>query len=105
APPAATPKPSENIEVWWPAPNASISGTQPFKAIMPHRTLDQYALFWRVDGGPKERLYNYQTEYPHKERPVNVTLWQPGPHTIEFLAYDKAGKMIGIKQVRVTVFH
>ncbi|MBI4134891.1 MAG: hypothetical protein HY471_02190 [Candidatus Sungbacteria bacterium] len=96
--------PSRHIEAWWPTENAVLLGLQPFKAILSGSALDEYEMFWRVDGGIMNPMYDSSADYPHKEAMVNVAGWNwrgVGPYTIDFLAREPDGRTITFKTVQV----
>jgi hypothetical protein len=105
-PPPPTPPPpgGGSVEVWWPIDQANVVGTQPFKAIVQNRALDTYSMFWQVDGDRLNDMYNSSEEYPHKEAMINVSDWTwkgRGPYSINFVAKDSSGNIIGQKSVQI----
>ncbi|MFA5135990.1 MAG: glycoside hydrolase family 5 protein [Patescibacteria group bacterium] len=91
---------SSSISVWWPTPYARISGTQPFKALVENMNLSGYAMYWQVDGGQLNPMYDSYTDYPHKETNVDVSGWYwrgNGPYMINFIAKDRVGNIIAQK--------
>jgi endoglucanase len=94
------------VNVWWPTANSHLSGTQPFKALVPDRTLDTYKMYWQVDGGGLVEMYNSYTDYPHKEAIVDVTNWRwqsSGNYMINFVAKDSSGNTIAQQQEPVLI--
>ena len=61
------------VSVWWPVASAPVSGTQPFKAMVPGMQVEQYDMYWQVDGGSLNYMYNSYQDYPHKEAVVDVS--------------------------------
>jgi hypothetical protein len=37
--------------VWWPTEAVPVMGTQPFKAMLSGMNVEQYDMYWQVDGG------------------------------------------------------
>ncbi|MBL8029891.1 MAG: glycoside hydrolase family 6 protein [Candidatus Doudnabacteria bacterium] len=88
----------QSLEIWWPVRMAQVSGQQPFKAVVQGRVVETYHMFWQVDGGQLNQMYNSYHDYPHKEAIVDVSGWNwkgLGPYRINFIAYDYEGKKIG----------
>jgi hypothetical protein len=97
---------SYTTDIWWPANNATISGVQPFKAMIPGLNVSQYTMYWQVDGGPLNTMQNSTVDYPHKESLVDVSTWKwkgNGPYTLNFLSKDSSGAVIGQKSVNILV--
>jgi len=91
---------SSNIDVWWPTDGTSVTGQQPFKAVVNNQTLDTYKMVWQVDGGQQNEMQNSFQDYPHKESLVDLTGWNwkgSGPYTISFTAFDFSGNAMGTK--------
>jgi endoglucanase len=80
---------AEVINTWWPLNGAHVTGTQPFKALVPGLDVSQYEMFWQVDGGSWNWMDSNYTDYPHKEASVTVGTWNwhgSGPYTVNFIA-------------------
>lgn len=91
-------------EVWWPSNGASVSGTQPFKAIVNDRALGDYDMFWSVDGGGLVKMDDSQADYPHKEAQVDLTSWTwnpTGAYLVAFIAKDRQGAEIARTEVQI----
>ncbi len=100
------PPTTATVQVWWPSNSATVTGVQPFKVIAENMTLNQYTMYWQVDGGALNPMYDSQQDYPHKEAMVDVSGWNwrgSGPYTINFVVKDLNGVTIGQKSVTVTV--
>ncbi len=98
--------PTRSIDVWWPAQNATLEGSQPFKALVPNVNVDEYDFFWQVDGGNLNPMPTNTQDYPHKESLVNVSAWQwrgAGPYKITFVAKDKSGTVIALADRTITI--
>jgi hypothetical protein len=77
------------VNVWWPVESTPVMGTQPFKAMISGMNVEQYDMYWQVDGGQLNGMYNSYQDYPHKEASVNVSGWNwkgSGPYVINFVA-------------------
>lgn len=106
ATPAPTGLPSSSIDVWWPVSGTTVSGTQPFKAMIKGLAPDQYSLFWQVDNGQLNRMSDSTQDYPHKEASVDVSGWTwkgSGPYTVTFIANNSGGTEISRSSVQLTV--
>jgi hypothetical protein len=104
-PPPATPGP---LDVWWPSNESSVSGVQPFKAMVENISASSYSISWQVDGGALNSMADNATDYPHKESLVNVNSWTwrgNGPYSINFVAKNSSGTIISQKSVSITVAH
>lgn len=105
--PAPAPLPSGQIDIWWPTPGVAVMGTQPFKALLQGKSLSSYRMYWQVDGGRLNQMYDSNVDYPHKEAIVSVTGWNwhgQGPYMIQFVAKDKAtGKTLATRQTTIYV--
>lgn len=84
-------------DVWWPTPDAKVTGAQPFKALLRDRNVNDYFMYWQVDGGQMNVMENNYSDYPHKEASVDVTNWNwkgNGPYQITFVSRAKDGSVI-----------
>jgi endoglucanase len=94
------------LNVWWPTSGAHLSGSQPFKAIVQGLAIENYQMYWQVDGGSLNLMYNSYTDYPHKEASVDVTSWHwqtSGNYTVTFVAKNSSGATIAQQQVPIVV--
>jgi endoglucanase len=104
-PPQKTPG-TGAIDVWWPTDNASVSGVQPFKALVSGTDLSTYQMFWQVDGGSLNRMSDSYADYPHKEASVDLTNWHwdgSGPYQINFVAEDWSGNYLANRAVPIYI--
>lgn len=105
--PTATPTPSNGsytIDVWWPTNGTTITGVQPFKALVENLALSQYTMYWQVDGGQLNLMNDNTTDAPHKESEVDVSGWNwrgTGPYTVTFVAKDLNGNILQTKAVQI----
>ncbi|MDE2020182.1 MAG: hypothetical protein KGJ13_07605 [Patescibacteria group bacterium] len=98
--------PSASINVWWPTNGATITGVQPFKAMVPNLSVDSYIMYWQVDGGQLNIMPSNDTDYPHKEASVDVSTWNwrgSGPYAVTFIAKNTSGQVIA--QTSVSISH
>lgn len=103
--PPPPPSPS-TLDIWWPSSGASVSGLQPFKALLTDRSLDQYEMYWQVDGGQLNPMDNSDVDWPHKEAWVDLTGWNwkgTGPYSISFIAKELSGLLLGSKSIDITI--
>jgi endoglucanase len=92
------------LNIWWPTNNAKISGLQPFKAQLRDKDLSTYDMFWSVDGGQQNSMYDSTNEGPHKEASVDLSGWNwngSGPYKVTFKAQDKSGNVLGESSVDI----
>lgn len=105
--PSTTPTPSAGeIEVWWPTNGSTLSGLQPFKAIVAGLSLNQYKLYWQVDGGTLNEMQDSNEGAPHKESLVDVSPWNwrgNGPYALTFVAKDLSGTTLKEKSISITI--
>ncbi len=104
--PSNPPSTNQTIDVWWPGDGVSVSGTQPFKAVIYALSLGDYKMYWQVDGGNLNEMGDSQQDYPHKESWVDVGPWTwngTGPYKIKFVAKDKNGNVIGEKEITIHI--
>jgi hypothetical protein len=108
-PPPPPPPINANIDVWWPSNGATISGVQPFQAIINSLPINSYAMFWQVDGGTLNLMNNDSSNgYEHKRAWVDVSGWwwkSNGPYTLNFIAKDSNGNIISQKSVEIYIAH
>ncbi len=100
----ATSKPI--VSNWWPADNASIGGVQPFKGLLDDWNVNDYSMYWSVDGGQLNLMPTNTTGYPHKESVVDVNGWDWRPnnvYNIDFIAKNNTGSEIARTTFSVTV--
>jgi hypothetical protein len=109
--PTPTPAPSpqtSSLSIWWPGVGVTVSGVQPFKAVVNNLALSAYHLYWQVDGGALNELGNVTDGTLHKESPVDVSTWHwnaNNQYRITFTAKDNSGQLIAMKDVVITVAH
>ncbi len=97
---------STSTSVWWPTDGATVSGVQPFKAVVDTLDVSQYNMSWQVDGGAETQMYSSTDGYPHKEAMVDLSGWTwkgSGPYTVTFVARDPQNNLLGKKSVGITV--
>ena len=94
------------IEIWWPGNNQTVSGVQPFKAVVTGMKLTDYKMYWQVDGGQLIEMYDSNQDYAHKESWVDLSNWKwqgTNAYTINFIAKDKAGATIQSQTTKIYV--
>ncbi len=102
--PVNTAHAADTLNIWWPTSSAHVQGLQPFKAMVENMHVEQYDMYWQVDGGSLNPMNNSYTEYPHKEAAVNVTGWNwrtNNQYQITFVA--KKGEAV-ISQRSITLY-
>lgn len=106
---AGTPPPaSSTVNIWWPANGSTVSGVQPFKAMLTNASIDSYSMYWQVDNGSLNPMTTNLTDYPHKEALVDVGPWtwnSNGQYKLNFVAEDLSGHPLGNTMVAITVVH
>ena len=95
------------VSIWWPTGGASVTGVQPFKALIPSMVLSEYRMYWQVDGGQLNLMSDNYVDGPHKEAPVDVTNWAwrgTGPYVVNFVAKPRKGnKVLAQKSVAIYI--
>jgi hypothetical protein len=90
-------------EVWWPTNGAHVQGTQPFKAMVEGLDVEQYDMYWSVDGGQENKMDTNYQDYPHKETSVDLAGWTwkgQGPYEVTFVA-KKGGVAVAKSSVKI----
>lgn len=106
--PTPTPAPGGQINIWWPGSGVSVSGLQPFKAMLTGADVSTYNMYWQVDGGTLNLMQNNSTDYPHKESLIDLSPWTwsgNGQYTITFVAKNLSGNQIATATITITVTH
>ncbi|MCL4384303.1 glycoside hydrolase family 5 protein [Patescibacteria group bacterium] len=97
-----------DINIWWPVNNATVSGLQPFKAQLPNGSSNNETMYWQVDGGQLNSMYENNTDAPHEEAPVDVSSWKwrgNGPYHVNFVVKNNQGNMVAQKSSDINVVH
>lgn len=100
------PAPGGSIDIWWPSNGATVSGIQPFKALLTNSDVNLYDMYWQVDSGGLVLMPTDNTDYPHKQFDVDLSNWNwkgSGPYRITFVAKDKSGNVLGERSVDIYV--
>lgn len=103
---ATTATPIKNLSIWWPSNNANVSGTQPFKAVVDQANLNDYKMFWQVDGGHLNQMNDSSQDAPHKESMVDLSGWNwkgSGPYMLTFVAKDSTGQELAKSSASIFV--
>ncbi len=106
-PRSATPA-QYTLSIWWPTDGVTVSGTQPFKARLENVPLDQYNMYWQVDGGQLNLMANSSDGADHKEYIVDLSGWNwrgSGLYTLNFVAKDLSGSMLQQRSVQIYIQH
>ncbi len=96
---------ADTLNIWWPTSGTHVQGLQPFKAMVENTSVEQYEMFWQVDGGSLNPMNNSYVDYPHKEVSVNVSGWNwhsNNQYQITFVA-KKGGAIISQRSITVYV--
>ena len=96
-----------DLEILWPRDGETLYGYEMLRARVRGYHLEDYEIYWNIDGGVLRRMYNEWEDYPeHKSYEVDTWDWYwngRGPYTIGFIAEDRNGRRIGRRSVRVYV--
>jgi hypothetical protein len=97
------------IDIWWPGSGASVSGIQPFKALIDNVDQSSYTMYWQVDGGQLNAMYVENSGGPHQEADVDVSDWNwhgnGGTYTVNFVAKDATGTILARKSTTIAIYH
>lgn len=98
---------SDDIEILWPTRNASLWDEEVLRARVGHRDLNDYDIYWSIDGGVERLMWNeWEDRTPHKAYVVDTWYWDwngSGPYTLRFVAEDYRGREIARRTVQVYV--
>ena len=95
-----------SVSIWWPGSTQAVSGVQPFKAVVEGMDINQYQMFWQVDGGTLNQMSSIHDATPHKLSMVDLQYWtwsNTGRYTINFVAKKLDGSHIAQKSTVITV--
>ncbi|MCL5666913.1 MAG: glycoside hydrolase family 6 protein [Patescibacteria group bacterium] len=95
-----------SINAIWPQDQASVTGQQNFMAEMEGWNLNNYKMFWQVDGDRLNPMDNNWQGVPHKQAQVDLSGWNwkgSGPYLVNFVAQDNNGNKVGEKAVSIYV--
>lgn len=104
--PTSNPPPPGELSVWWPKDGVTVSGVHPIKGMVTNMDPSQYRMFWQVEGGELNEMFDNSQDYPHKENSIDFSGWtwkENGPYTITFLAQDLAGHTLCQSSVQVFI--
>lgn len=104
--PINPPSTKNTIQVWWPIDGSTISGIQPFKALLPNTDIASYSMSWQVDGGKPVPMFTNTAGGSHKESTVDVSPWTwhgRGPYAVTFSATDLNGNLLAQKTIKIFV--
>lgn len=97
---------TSSVNVWWPVDGAQVTGSQPFKAMLNGMNVENYQMFWQVDGGSWVWMDNNYNGYPHKEAQVDLSGWNwhgAGPYKVNFIARYSNGTIIAEQAVNIYI--
>jgi hypothetical protein len=85
----------------------TVGGVQPFKAVLDGKSITEYLMYWQVDNGILNQMYDSQADASHKEAIVDLSGWHwqaTNQYTLTFVAKDLNGAVISKKAVVIKVF-
>ncbi|HEX5429792.1 MAG TPA: BsuPI-related putative proteinase inhibitor [Patescibacteria group bacterium] len=97
-----------SLDIWWPSDGGTVSGTQPFKAMVENLDVSNYNMYWQVDGGQLNQMFNSTQDYPHKEVLVDLSGWNWKPsnnYALNFVAKNVNSNIIAQKSIGIHVNH
>ncbi|NJS40993.1 hypothetical protein HC766_01210 [Candidatus Gracilibacteria bacterium] len=96
----------KTLKIWWPSNGSAVNGVQPFKGMVEGLGLDQYNMYWQVDGDGENLMENSNEEYPHKHASVDLSNWnwnQSGTYQLTFIAKNLTGEVIDQSNIEISV--
>jgi hypothetical protein len=107
--PSPAPTSSSSIDIWWPSNGSSVSGLQPFKALIDGIDQNSYKMYWQVDGGQLNSMSLNNSGGAHQEADVDLSGWNwhgnGGQYVVNFVAEDLSGNIIAQKSTSITVYN
>jgi hypothetical protein len=107
--PSPTPTNSASIDIWWPSNGSSVSGIQPFKALIDGIDQNSYKMYWQVDGGQLNSMTVNNSGGAHQEADVDLSGWNwhgnGGQYVVNFVAKDLNGNIIAQKSTTITIYN
>ncbi len=103
--PPPPPEPG-SLDIWWPEDGVSVSGLQPWKALVQDLDPSEYRMFWQVDGDRLNPMFPSDADYPHQEAWVDVSSWNwrdSGPYLVNFVAQAPDGRVLREKAVNIMI--
>ena len=98
---------NDELEILWPAPNATLYDEEVLRARVRNRHPEDYDIYWYVDDSRAELMWDeWDDRTPHKAYVVDTWYWDwrgRGPYTVGFVAEDYRGREIARRTVRVYV--
>lgn len=101
-----TPKKSYVLTSLWPVDGSRIVGSQLFKAVIEDKSIEEYHIYWQVDGDRLNPMENSYTGFPHKETVIELSGWTwrgEGPYRITFVAKDNSQNELARKDMAIYV--
>ena len=96
-----------DLEIIWPRHDATLVDEEYLEVRLRGYRLDEYEVYWYVDDGREERMWDEWDDYPeHKAYIVDTWYWDwrgSGPYTVGFIAEDHRGRRLAHRTVRVYV--
>jgi hypothetical protein len=91
------------VSIWWPGSDATISGTQPVRAVLEGVTPTTYTMTFHIDGGSSVSMTDGNTPSPHKIGNLDAGLLTAGLHTLSITARNSSGAVIGTRTIEIAV--
>jgi hypothetical protein len=74
--------------------------------LVSDRNVTDYDMFWQVDNGQLNPMFDSYQDWPHKESWVDVSGWfwhGNGPYKLTFVARDKSGNPLATQDVIIYI--
>ncbi len=92
--------PTATIQLLSPKNKEHVYGNTVFAALVKNVPFDQYDMYWKVDNGQLNQMYDSNTKTHYKKANVDLSGWtwkQNGPYKITLIAKNKQGTIIATK--------
>ena len=95
---------TNDIETWWPVEGSHLGGIQSIKGLQKGYAVEQYAMYWQVDGGALVPMNTSYDGYAHKRAIVDFSSWNwkgTGPYRLTFKTENASGTTISETSINI----
>lgn len=98
----------KQIQILKPSDGERLDGAGVFQALVPGMDLNNYKMYWQVDNGGLNEMWNgFEIDPPHKHYDVNFANWNwraDHRYQITFIAKNMQGNEIARKSINIFVY-
>jgi hypothetical protein len=102
---SSAPTINSNLNIWWPVNDVNMTGNAPFKAALDGKSINDYKMYWQVDGSNLVEMYNDSANGGYKFFWIDFAGWTWKPKTerykITFTAKSNNGQVIATNSVNI----